>query len=100
MERTLRLDLEYEGTRYFGFSVQPGLPTIQEAIERALARVLGEAVRVTPAGRTDTGVHARGQVASFRTGSQRPPATIERALNALLPDDIVVGSCREVASGF
>ena len=60
--RTLRLDLAYEGTCYSGFGIQPGRLTVQEVLEEALARSLGEQIRVTAAGRTDAGGHASGQV--------------------------------------
>ncbi|MBL7166001.1 MAG: tRNA pseudouridine(38-40) synthase TruA, partial [Dehalococcoidales bacterium] len=62
----LALVLEYDGTSYYGFQLQPTSPTIQEKVERALRQLTGETLRVTAAGRTDAGVHARGQVISFR----------------------------------
>jgi tRNA pseudouridine38-40 synthase len=94
------MGLEYEGTRYHGFAVQPAQLTIQAAVEGALQRVLGHPVRVTPAGRTDSGVHARGQVISFATDAQLPAGRIGRALNALLPPDIVAGPGEEAGAGF
>src|SRR5206468_2480329 len=80
--RTLRLDVAYEGTRYSGFGIQPGRLTVQEVLEEALARSLGEPIRVTAAGRTDAGVHASGQVVSFTTSGQLGPTEIVRAANA------------------
>jgi tRNA pseudouridine38-40 synthase len=87
----LRLTVEYEGTRYCGWQLQPGGPTVQGELERALAIVLREPVRVRGAGRTDAGVHATGQVAS--ASLSRPAGDLgrlERSLNALLPDDVAV----------
>ena len=88
--RTVRLDLAYEGTRYHGFGLQPNRRTIQEVLEEALARCLGERVRVTAAGRTDAGVHASGQVVSFATRGRLAPPELQRAVNAHLPDDVLV----------
>jgi tRNA pseudouridine38-40 synthase len=88
--RTVRLDLAYEGTRYHGFGLQPNRRTIQEVLEEALARSLGERVRVTAAGRTDAGVHASGQVVSFSTRGRLAPPELLRAVNAHLPDDVLV----------
>jgi tRNA pseudouridine38-40 synthase len=99
-DRTIRLLIEYDGTDYRGWQVQPDGPTVQEKIEAALRRLTGESVRVAGAGRTDAGVHAAGQVASFRTPSRLPAATIARALNALLPPDIAVLSAEEAAASF
>jgi tRNA pseudouridine38-40 synthase len=94
-----RLLIEYDGTRFSGWARQDGLRTVQEEIERALAVVLrvgaGGGVRVTVAGRTDTGVHAWGQVASY----EGPPASV-RSLNALLPGDVAVLSCCLASADF
>jgi len=87
----LRLTIEYEGTAYQGWQVQPGGRTVQEVLERALATALREPVRVRGAGRTDAGVHACGQVAAVRL--TRVPSDLERlrrSLNALTPDDVAV----------
>ena len=70
------LIMEYNGTAYHGSQLQSGLPTIQDETEKALEKLTGERSRVMCASRTDAGVHARGQVASFRTGSSLPPATV------------------------
>jgi tRNA pseudouridine38-40 synthase len=91
----LRLTIEYEGEAYQGWQVQPGGPTVQEVLEKALATALREPVRVRGAGRTDAGVHACGQVAAVRV--TRVPVDLDRlqkSLNALTPDDIAI---REIA---
>jgi tRNA pseudouridine38-40 synthase len=94
MNRNLRLDLHYVGTRYRGWQRQPGGGTIQDLLEEALGRILRHRVRLTGAGRTDAGVHARGQVANFATTNPLPPPRIRRGANALLPDDIrIVAAC-------
>jgi tRNA pseudouridine38-40 synthase len=98
--RTLRLDVAYEGSRYSGFGIQPGRLTVQEVLEEALARSLGEQIRVTAAGRTDTGVHASGQVVSFTTSGRLGPAEIVRAANAYLPEDVVVEAAAEMPAEF
>ena len=98
--RTLRLDVAYEGTRFSGFGIQPGRLTVQEVLEEALARSLGEQIRITAAGRTDTGVHASGQVVSFTTSGRLGPSEIVRAANAHLPEDVVVEAAAEMPSEF
>ena len=89
---TVKLVLEYDGTCYAGWQRQPDQPTIQEAVERAILQVSQATVSVIGAGRTDSGVHAHGQVASFRTDQDWPESNWMRALNAVLPKDIVVRS--------
>lgn len=88
--RKVKATVEYDGTRYAGFQRQPELLTIQGEIERALAEVTQEQTRVVGAGRTDAGVHARGQVVHFVTGWNRSLKELRRALNALLPPDIAI----------
>ena len=92
---TARLDLEYDGTEFAGWSVQPGLRTVQSEVERALATLMRGEVSLTVAGRTDRGVHARGQVASYEGA---PVET--RALNAVLPSDVAVLACAAAPDGF
>ena len=92
---TARLLLEYDGTDFAGWATQPGLRTIQETVEAAVATVLRREVRLTVAGRTDRGVHARGQVASHE-GEAAPV----RNLNALLPPDVAVLASDEAPDGF
>lgn len=88
--RNIKLVVEYDGTSYRGWQIQPDCPTIQGELERAVERLTGEPVRVIGAGRTDAGVHALGQVAHFHTASQMSVERMRRALNAVLPKDIVV----------
>jgi tRNA pseudouridine38-40 synthase len=92
--------VEYDGTDYFGWQVQPDRPTIQESLERAIATVLGHPVRVEGAGRTDAGVHALGQVAAFSTDRAADARTLQKSLNALVGPAIVVREIREAAGGF
>jgi tRNA pseudouridine38-40 synthase len=93
---TVRLTLEYDGTEFSGWAKQPGLRTVQAEVERALEIVLRrDAVPLTVAGRTDAGVHARGQVASYPGEPARSDS-----LNALLPYDIAVLDCAAAPPGF
>lgn len=98
--RNIKLVVEYDGTDYRGWQVQPDCPTIQGELELAVKQITGEAVRITGAGRTDAGVHALGQVAHFHTSSGMPPEKMRRALNAVLPDDIVVLDVSEAPESF
>lgn len=100
MTRNLRLDIEYDGTDFAGWAKQPGLPSIEGALEGALGRILQEPVRLTVAGRTDAGVHARGQVVSVRTGSGIECGRLRRAANSLLPAAIVITGAAETAPDF
>ena len=99
-DRTYRLTLEYDGTRFSGWQVQPSLRTVQGEIETALQRILGQPVRLTAAGRTDAGVHATGQVAVFAASTEILPELLKRALNGLLPPDISVIEASETDPGF
>ena len=96
---TVRLDIEYDGAGFRGWARQPGLRTVQGELEAALATILREPVELTVAGRTDTGVHALGQVASFDTPTD-PPDDLMRRLNGIGPDDIAVTAASVVAEGF
>ncbi|MDD5347494.1 MAG: tRNA pseudouridine(38-40) synthase TruA [Candidatus Omnitrophica bacterium] len=99
--RNLKLTIQYEGTRYNGWQIQKNTPrTIQEIIENILAQILREKVKLTAAGRTDTGVHASMQVANFKTRSRLLPAKLHTSLNSLLPDDIKVTRIREAPPDF
>ena len=96
----LKLTLEYDGTNYHGWQLQQNAVTLQGTLEAGLARILNEPVRVRVAGRTDAGVHALGQVASFRTAKAIEPARFQRSLNALLPHDIVVTHIENMPETF
>lgn len=98
--RTLRAVVAYDGTDFHGFQVQPGLPTVQGALEGKLARVMGEQIRIAAAGRTDVGVHATGQVISFTTAARIPTDRLVLALNSLPPFSVVVRSVEEAPAGF
>lgn len=96
----IALVVEYDGRRYYGFQWQPGLPTIQSELEQAIRKLTRERRRVMAASRTDTGVHAKGQVVSFRTGTDYPPETYMKALNYYLPEDIAVLAAERVNDDF
>ncbi len=96
----VKIEIEYEGTNYSGWQKQEGVKTIQEEIERALSKITGEAVEIFGSGRTDAGVHALGQVASFNVQTTIPPERIRFALNQHLPEDIRILKSMEVDEGF
>ena len=99
--RNIRLDICYDGTRYNGWQRQTSHDnTIQGKLETALSRILGEPIEISASGRTDTGVHARGQVANFHTGSDLDCAALLAELRKYLPEDIGIYSCREVSPRF
>lgn len=99
--RNLRLDLCYDGTRYRGWQRLPGKDdTIQGKLETTLSRILGETIEISGSGRTDAGVHAKGQVASFHCESRLPAEEILVQLRRYLPEDIGIYSCREVSQRF
>ncbi len=96
----IRLTIEYDGTAYSGWQRQASVPTVQGAIESAIARIGQEAVAVNGAGRTDAGVHALAQVANFHTHRALDPSAWQRALNAVLPDDIAVVAAERADESF
>ena len=98
--KTYKLTLEYEGTDFSGWQVQPGKRTVQKSVEDALERILGRFVRITAAGRTDAGVHATGQVAHFSAETDMSPERLVRALNGVLPRDVTAVGAVTVAPGF
>lgn len=98
--RTIRATMEYAGTDFAGFQRQPKARTIQVEIERALAAVDGSPVTVVAAGRTDAGVHASGQVISFRIDTRLADRTLMRALNSHLPPDVGVRDLATVSNDF
>ena len=99
--RNLRLDICYDGTRYRGWQRLPGKEdTIQGKLETALSRILGEPIEISGSGRTDAGVHARGQVANFHCESTMPAPEILENLRRYLPEDIGIHACKEVSPRF
>ncbi|MGE5581661.1 MAG: tRNA pseudouridine(38-40) synthase TruA [Bacillota bacterium] len=98
--KNLKLVLAYDGTRYAGFQRQSNGVTIQEELETAISKITGSQVKLIGAGRTDAGVHARGQVANFYSETTIPVEKLLKALNAVLPDDIIVKSVTEAAPAF
>ena len=99
--RNIRLDVCYDGTRYSGWQRQTAHDnTIQGKLEAALSRILGEPIEISASGRTDTGVHAKGQVVNFHTGSAMECAELLSQLRRYLPEDIGIYSCREVSPRF
>ena len=96
----MALIMEYDGTHYHGFQLQAKQPTIQGETEKALWKLTGAKTRVMAAGRTDAGVHAKGQVVSFKTASPLPPQTFVNGLNYYLPEDIAVKEAYRVDDSF
>ena len=92
--------MAYDGTEYAGFQIQSNAPTVQGELERVLAKICAEPVRITGAGRTDAGVHATGQVIDFRTASALDGGAMERGVNALLPGDIAIAALEPAGETF
>lgn len=98
--RNIKLTIEYDGSGYVGWQRQPSGPTIQETIEASLRKITGENIKLLGSGRTDSGVHALGQVANFRTGTALSTSELQKGLNSLLPKDIVITNAEEAEPGF
>lgn len=98
--RTIRITIQYDGTAYNGWQIQPNGVTLQKILQEGVGRITGERLTVTGAGRTDAGVHALAQVAAFRTSSGLPPEVFRRALNARLPADIRILDAVEEREDF
>jgi tRNA pseudouridine38-40 synthase len=98
--RNLRLTLSYDGTDFFGWQTQPHHRTVQQTLEDAIHRLTGEQVRANASGRTDTGVHAVGQVVNFYANTALAADVLVRALNAHLPPDVVVRDVQDVPQAF
>ena len=98
--RNIKLVIEYDGTNYLGWQVQAQGPTVQGTLEEKLALLTGEKVSLMGSGRTDSGAHALGQVANFKTKSRMEARTLRKALNSLLPPDIAVIGVEEVDEDF
>jgi tRNA pseudouridine38-40 synthase len=99
-ERRIKFTLHYDGAGFMGWQVQPGARTVQSELEAALSRLADRPTTVIAAGRTDRGVHATGQVASALVPQKWTAQALQRALNALLPDDVWVAAAREVPLDF
>lgn len=99
-ERNICCFLEYDGTHYSGFQKQEGVRTIEGELLRAIERLVGYKVEISAASRTDAGVHARGQVFNFHLLSPIPSISLQKALNGLLPKDIVIWRLEEVGLDF
>src|SRR5215475_892900 len=98
--RRIKITLAYDGTAFHGWQVQPGLPTIQGALEAILTDMEGQPVHVAGSGRTDAGVHALAQVAAFTLTNPIPLTNLRRAVNRLLPPAIRVLGAEEVHADF
>ena len=98
--KNIKTVIEYDGTDYHGWQCQANLSTVQKTIEDALRQITGETVKITGSGRTDAGVHAMGQVASFLTETQMDSETLRKALNSTLPRDISIIKAQEVPDDF
>jgi tRNA pseudouridine38-40 synthase len=100
MLRNIKLEIEYDGTDFHGWQIQPQLRTVQGEIQDKLQTILGHEVNLIGAGRTDVGVHALGQVANFKTERELDKNSIRNGLNGLLPNDIVIKKIEEVDLDF
>lgn len=98
--RNIRIIIEYDGTNYNGWQMQKNAPSVQEEIQKAIRKITGEDVNLTGAGRTDAGVHAKGQTANFITKSRIPGEKFAWALNSVLREDIVIKESKEVPLDF
>ena len=99
-DHRVRLTLHYDGAGFHGWQTQPDVRTVQEVLEQALSRLTTRSTRVAAAGRTDTGVHATGQVVSLDVPAKWPAAELRRALNAVLPGDVWVAAAEEAPPDF
>ena len=100
MNKNFKIIIEYDGTRYHGWQRQKQDATIQGEIEKALGIMTAKQIVINGSGRTDAGVHARGQVANFRCETDLSPGVFQKGLNGLLPEDIVIRECRQVEDAF
>jgi len=98
--RNLKMTIRYDGTEFCGWQTQPGVRTVQETFERAVATVTRERVRAVASGRTDSGVHAYGQVVNFFTNTRIDCAALLKGVNANLPEDVDITSCEVVGQAF
>lgn len=98
--KRIKLTIAYDGTNYCGWQIQPNGITVEEVMNKKLTKLLGEQITVIGASRTDSGVHALGNVAVFDTETTIPPDRIAYALNRMMPEDIVIVESREVPADF
>jgi tRNA pseudouridine38-40 synthase len=100
MQQKFKIIIEYDGTRYHGWQIQPNGISIQEVLQKTLQKITKEKVTIFASGRTDAGVHAEGQVAHFSSSARMTCRDFIMALNSLLPSDIVIKKVEEVADDF
>jgi tRNA pseudouridine38-40 synthase len=100
MLKNTKLVIEYDGSLFHGWQIQPGLRTVQDEIEKALYTILNRKVDLIGAGRTDAGVHALGQVANFQTENPPEAETVRKSLNGILPEDIIILEAEKVDPDF
>ncbi|MEN3039064.1 MAG: tRNA pseudouridine(38-40) synthase TruA [Candidatus Kryptonium sp.] len=98
--RNIKLLIEYDGTNFVGWQIQPNGRSVQGEIKKAIKQIIGEDVNLIGASRTDAGVHARGQVANFKCENEISTERLKKALNAILPDDIVIHKVEDVSLDF
>jgi tRNA pseudouridine38-40 synthase len=100
--RNIRVEIEYDGTRYCGWQAQKtsDKPSIQATIQQAVRKILNEEVKIIASGRTDAGVHAQAQVANFKIDASMPLTRLQEGLNALLPEDIAITAIKEAREDF
>lgn len=103
--KNFKLTIEYDGTNYFGWQRQKDgskdkFPTVQNVIEQAIRNIFGKTVNLTGSGRTDTGVHALGQTANFKVRTKLKCQEVKKAINAHLPEDVIVREVEEIPAGF
>src|SRR6266513_4915095 len=100
LSRSVQLVLHYDGAGFSGWQRQPGERTVQGVLETAVSRLCGESVTVVGAGRTDAGVHARGQAAGVRVPEKWSAPALRRSMNAILPDDVWIAAAFEMRDEF
>lgn len=98
--QNIKIIVEYDGTDFYGWQVQPGKRTVQGELEKALKIIFNKKIRITGSGRTDAGVHALGQVASFSAPNKLSPGELKNAINGNISDEILVKQCKKVQEDF
>ncbi|MEJ2568045.1 MAG: tRNA pseudouridine(38-40) synthase TruA [candidate division WOR-3 bacterium] len=98
--QNIKIIVEYDGTDFYGWQIQPGKRTVQGELEKALKTIFNKKIRITGSGRTDAGVHALGQVASFAVPERMPPKELKSAINGNIPPDILIKQCKKVSENF